>query len=173
MSKIQLNRVTNANIYVDGNCLLGKAEEIKLPDITTVMSEHKALGMVGKIELPSGFEKMEGEIKWNSFYRDVWLKMNNAYSMVQLQVRSSVETYGAMGRMQQQPLVTFLSVMFKRNPMGTFKQNDNAEFSSSFACYYIKQQLAGEDMLELDVLANIYKVGGVDQLDIYRNNIGG
>ena len=166
MSKIQLNRVTNANIYVDGNCLLGKAEEIKLPDITTVMSEHKALGMVGKIELPSGFEKMEGEIKWNSFYRDVWLKMNNPYSMVQLQVRSSVETYGAMGRMQQQPLVTFLSVMFKKNPMGTFKQNDNAEFSSSFACYYIKQQLAGEDMLELDVLANIYKVGGVDQLDI-------
>ena len=173
MSKIQLNRVTNANIYVDGNCLLGKAEEIKLPDITTVMSEHKALGMVGKIELPSGFEKMEGEIKWNSFYRDVWLKMNNQYSMVQLQVRSNVETYGAMGRMQQQPLVTFLSVMFKKNPMGTFKQNDNAEFSSSFACYYIKQQLAGEDMLELDVLANIYKVGGVDQLDIYRNNIGG
>ena len=173
MSKIQLNRVTNANIYVDGNCLLGKAEEIKLPDITTVMSEHKALGLVGKIELPSGFEKMEGEIKWNSFYRDVWLKMNNPYSMVQLQVRSSVETYGAMGRMQQQPLVTFLSVMFKKNPMGTFKQNDNAEFSSSFACYYIKQQLAGEDMLELDVLANIYKVGGVDQLDIYRNNIGG
>ena len=173
MSKIQLNRVTNANIYVDGNCLLGKAEEIKLPDITTVMSEHKALGMVGKIELPSGFEKMEGEIKWNSFYRDVWLKMNNPYSMVQLQVRSSVETYGAMGRMQQQPLVTFLSVMFKKNPMGTFKQNDNAEFSSSFACYYVKQQLAGEDMLELDVLANIYKVGGVDQLDIYRNNIGG
>ena len=173
MSKIQLNRVTNANIYVDGNCLLGKAEEIKLPDITTVMSEHKALGMVGKIELPSGFEKMEGEIKWNSFYRDVWLKMNNPYSMVQLQVRSSVETYGAMGRMQQQPLVTFLSVMFKKNPMGTFKQNDNAEFSSSFACYYVKQQLAGEDMIELDVLANIYKVGGVDQLDIYRNNIGG
>lgn len=173
MSKIQLNRVTNANIYVDGNCLLGKAEEIKLPDITAMMSEHKALGMVGKIELPSGFEKLEGEIKWNSFYRDVWLKMNNAYSMVQLQVRSNVETYGAMGRMQQQPLVTFLSVMFKKNPMGTFKQNDNAEFSSSFACYYIKQQLAGEDLLELDVLANIYKVGGVDQLDIYRNNIGG
>ena len=173
MSKIQLNRVTNANIYVDGNCLLGKAEEIKLPDITAMMSEHKALGMVGKIELPSGFEKLEGEIKWNSFYRDVWLKMNNAYSMVQLQVRSSVETYGAMGRMQQQPLVTFLCVMFKKNPMGTFKQNDNAEFSSSFACYYIKQQLAGEDLLELDVLANIYKVGGVDQLDIYRNNIGG
>ena len=173
MSKIQLNRITNANIYVDGNCLLGKAEEIKLPDITAMMSEHKALGMVGKIELPAGFDKLEGEIKWNSYYRDVFLKMNDPYTMTQLQIRSSVETYGSLGRMQQVPLVTFLSVMFKKNPMGTFKQNENAEFPSSFACYYVKQQLNGEDMIELDVLANIYKVNGVDRLDIYRNNIGG
>ena len=173
MSKIQLNRITNANIYVDGNCLLGRAEEIKLPDISMIMAEHKALGMVGKIELPAGFDKLEGEIKWNSFYRDVWLKMNEPYTMAQLQVRSSVETYGSGGRMQQLPMVTFMSVMFKKNPMGTFKQNDNAEFSSAFACHYIKQQFNGEDMIELDVLANIYKVGGVDQLDIYRNNIGG
>ena len=173
MSKIQLNRITNANIYVDGNCLLGRAEEIKLPDISMIMAEHKALGMVGKIELPAGFDKLEGEIKWNSYYRDVFLKMNDPYTMTQLQIRSSVETYGSLGRMQQVPLVTFLSVMFKKNPMGTFKQNENAEFPSSFACYYVKQQLNGEDMIELDVLANIYKVNGVDRLDIYRNNIGG
>lgn len=172
MSKIQLNRITNANIYVNGNCLLGRAEEIKLPDITTSMAEHKALGMVGKIELPSGFEKLEGEIKWNSYYPDVWLTMNDPFNMVQLQCRSSVETYGAQGRMQEQALVTFLSVMFKKNPMGTFKQNDNADFSSGFACYYVKQQLAGQDMIELDVLANIYKVGGVSRLDTYRTNIG-
>lgn len=173
MSKIQLNRITNANIYVDGNCLLGQADEVKLPDITAIMTEHKALGMVGKIELPAGFDKLEGEIKWNSHYRDVWLKMNDPFTMVQLQIRNNVETYGSMGRMQQVPLVTFLSVMFKKNPMGTFKQNENAEFPSSFACYYVKQQLNGEDMIELDVLANIYKVNGVDRLDIYRNNIGG
>ena len=173
MSKIQLNRITNANIYVDGNCLLGQAEEVKLPEISAIMAEHKALGMVGKIELPAGFDKLEGEIKWNSYYRDVFLKMNDPYTMTQLQIRSSVETYGSLGRMQQVPLVTFLSVMFKKNPMGTFKQNENAEFPSSFACYYVKQQLNGEDMIELDVLANIYKVNGVDRLDIYRNNIGG
>lgn len=69
--KIQINRITNANIYLDGNNLLGRASEIKLPDISMIMQEHKALGMVGKIELPAGFDKLEGEIKWNSFYHDV------------------------------------------------------------------------------------------------------
>ncbi len=45
--KIQINRITNANIYLDGNNLLGRASEIKLPDISMIMQEHKALGMVG------------------------------------------------------------------------------------------------------------------------------
>lgn len=39
-----------------------------------IMQEHKALGMVGKIELPAGFDKLEGEIKWNSFYHEVMRK---------------------------------------------------------------------------------------------------
>lgn len=47
--KIQINRITNANIYLDGNNLLGRATEIKLPDVSLIMQEHKALGMVGKI----------------------------------------------------------------------------------------------------------------------------
>ncbi|STJ83855.1 phage major tail tube protein [Escherichia coli] len=69
MSKIEINRITNANIYLDGTNLLGRAEEVKLPDVSMIMQEHKALGMVGKVELPAGFDKLEGEIKWNSFYR--------------------------------------------------------------------------------------------------------
>ena len=73
MSKIEINRITNANIYLDGTNLLGRAEEVKLPDVSMIMQEHKALGMVGKVELPAGFDKLEGEIKWNSFYRDAML----------------------------------------------------------------------------------------------------
>ncbi|NLR73582.1 phage major tail tube protein [Leeia aquatica] len=171
--KIEINRITNANIYIDGNSLLGRAEEIKLPDVTAIMQEHKALGMMGKIELPSGFDKLEGEIKWNSLYNEVARTMANPFKAVQLQCRSSIETYGAQGRIQELSLVTFLTVMFKKNPMGTFKQHDNAEFSSSFSATYLKQLIDGEEMIELDYLANIYRVGGEDMLATYRNNIGG
>jgi P2 family phage contractile tail tube protein len=173
MAKIQVNRITNANVYVNGASQLGKAEEIKLPDITAIMTEHKALGMVGKMELPGGFDKMEGEIKWNSLYQDVAKVMANPFKAVQLQCRSSIEVYGAQGRTQEVPLVTYLTVQFKKNPAGTFKQHDNAEFGSSFSCSYIKQVIDGKDVLELDYLANIYIVDGVDQLADYRANIGG
>ena len=159
MSKIEINRITNANIYLDGTNLLGRAEEVKLPDVSMIMQEHKALGMVGKVELPAGFDKLEGEIKWNSFYRDAML--------------SAANPYRSQGLIDEIPLVTFLTIMFKKNPLGTFKQHENAEFSSSFTCTYIRQVLDGEELLQLDYLANIFRVGGVDQLTDYRINIGG
>lgn len=160
MSKIEINRITNANIYLDGTNLLGRAEEVKLPDVSMIMQEHKALGMVGKVELPAGFDKLEGEIKWNSFYRDAMLSAANPYRSLALQCRSSVQRYSSQGLIDEIPL-------------GTFKQHENAEFSSSFTCTYIRQVLDGEELLQLDYLANIFRVGGVDQLTDYRINIGG
>ena len=171
--KIQINRITNANIYVNGQSLLGRASEIKLPDVSAIVQEHKALGMIGKIELPAGFDKLEGEIKWNSLYEDVATLVVNPYSTLQLQCRSSIDTYSTQGRIEEVPMVTFLTVMFKKNPLGTFKQNENAEFSSTFSATYIKQVIDGKERLELDYLANIFRVGGQDMLKKYRQNIGG
>ncbi|MBB2778377.1 UNVERIFIED_ORG: P2 family phage contractile tail tube protein [Comamonas terrigena] len=173
MSKIQINSITNAGIYLNGTSMLGRAEEIKLPDVSSLMTERKALGMIGKIELPAGFDKLEGEIKWNSLYEDVAALMANPYKSHQLQCRSSIETYGSQGRMDEQGMVTYLSVMFKKNPMGNFKQHDPAEFPSNFTCSYIKQVIGGREVLELDYMANIFRVNGEDVLATYRSNIGG
>lgn len=173
MAGIQLNTLNNANIYIDGNSLLGQAEEFKLPTVKLKMAEHKAVGMVGAIKLPSGFEALEGEIKWNSFYPDVWNKMFDPYTAVQLQARGSLETYNSQGRQAQVPYVVFLTCSFFEVPTGDFKQNDKAEFQSKFFASYIKQVVDGKDVLELDAMANIYKVNGVDKLDLYRTNIGG
>ena len=97
MAGIQVNTLNNANIYIDGNSLLGQAEEFKLPVVKFKMAEHKAVGMVGAIKLPSGFEALEGEIKWNSFYANVWPKLLDPFTPVQLQARGSLETYTSPG----------------------------------------------------------------------------
>src|SRR6056297_2605159 len=90
MSKIQINRLTNANVYMDGNNLLGRAEEINLPQIKHKMSEHKALGMVGSAEFFSGIDKLECKIKWNSLYPEVLKKAANPFRTIQLQARASL-----------------------------------------------------------------------------------
>ena len=174
MSKIKLQQVTNANVYVNGNCFLGRAEEIELPKLVALMVERKALGMVGKIELPAGFDKMNGSIKWASYYDDVMEAVANPFKMIRLMVRSSVEEYNSeVGRASQKALVTHLSVMFKESSLGSHKQNDPAEYPSAYSCQYIKQVFDGKDVVEYDSMANIFKIGGEDQLELYRENIGG
>lgn len=173
MAKIQVNRLTNANIYLDGANLLGRAEEVKLPEVTAKMAEHKGLGLVGMAEFPSGIDKLEATIKWASLYPEVMRKAGNPFRAVQLQVRASLDEYASQGRIGETPVICHLTGTFKKFPMGSFKQHENAEYETTLSITYVKLIVGVDEILELDVLANIYKVGGEDILATYRRNIGG
>ncbi len=172
MAQVSVNRLTNANIYINGKSLLGKAESIDLPDLKHMLSEHKAIGMVGKLELWSGIDKLEAKIKWNSFYADTLKKVANPFKALSMQVRSSLETYNSQGRVAQAPVVVYVTGMSKNMPLGNFKQHDNVEAETSFSVTYVKQVINGETILEFDVLANIFKVDGVDIMAEYNANLG-
>jgi P2 family phage contractile tail tube protein len=173
MAQIQVNRLTNANVYVDGQSQLGKAEEVNLPDITFMLSEHKALGMIGKFELFSGIDKLEATIKWNAFYADVLKKFADPRKVMKLQIRSSLETYNADGLQQEVACVAYLTVQSKNFPAGNYKQHDNVEATSKLTCTAYKLEIDGQEVVDYDALANIYSVDGVDIFATYRANIGG
>jgi uncharacterized protein len=169
---LKVNRVTNANIYVNGANWLGRAEEVKLPDINHMVSEHKALGMVGKVEMFSGIDKMEASIKWNSLYADVLKTAANPTEPFQLQVRTNIEQYEGNTRIAQEPGVYYITGQFKNVPTGTFKQHDNVELESKLTVWAVKFEVGGAAIYEVDVLNNIYKVDGEDLLADYRSNLG-
>jgi P2 family phage contractile tail tube protein len=172
MGKISYNRLTNANVYVSGNSLLGQAEEVNLPDLKHKLSEHKALGMIGTTELWAGIDKMEATIKWNSFYKDTLVLFADPTQALQLQIRSSLETYGSTGRTEQKPVVCFITGMPKNFPMGNFKQHDNVEATSQLTIIYMKVEIDRQEIIEVDLMANIFRVNGVDIMAQYRANIG-
>ncbi len=172
MSKTLNNQLSNCVVYIDGNCMLGRAEDIKLPVIKFKQDDKSSLGMVGTFKQVMGLESMEGDIKWNSFYADVWQKILNPYQAVQLQIRGSLETWVGGSRTDEQPYVVLLSVNFSEVPGGDFKPRAAAEFPSKFSASYMKQIVAGQEVLEYDAMNNIYKVGGVDMLEQYRLNLG-
>lgn len=170
--KIKINRLTNANIYLDGGSLLGRVEEFQTPTIAAKMAEHKALGMIGTVEYFAGVDKMEGSIKWTSYYGDVMRKFANFFEPIRIQVRGSLEEYQGGGRMAQVPAVVFLTIQPKNFPLGNFVQHDNVDLSTSYGCTYCRLEVGGNVEMELDVEANIYKVNGEDLLAAYRQNLG-
>lgn len=170
--KIAINHVTNANIYIDGFSLLGRAEELELPQVKHKMTEHKALGMVGTAEFFSGVEKMTCKVKWASFYPEVLRKAANPFRTVQLQARSSLETYTGQGRVAEVPVVVLLTAAYNDFPLGSYKQHERGTPESNLSVYYAKMEIDGNHIFEFDVLNNIYKVAGADVLTTYRLNIG-
>jgi len=171
--KIAIKRLTQANVYLNGATLLGRVAEIELPDIKTKQLEHKALGMIGDLEFPSGFEKLEGKLKWASVEADVLVQVFNPFKAAQLMVRSSLESYTNLGRVTEDPVVIYLDVMFKVAQNPNFKPNESVEMEAEYNAMYMKQVIGGQDIVEIDMLSNTFKVGGVDLLTNYRSNLGG
>ena len=168
MSKIEINKLTNANVYLNGNNLLGRAEEVQLPQIKHKMAEHKALGMVGSAEFFSGIDKMECKIKWNALYPNVLKACADPFNAVMIQVRASLETYNGTGRISEVPATAFLIGTFNEFPLGTIKPQENAEYETTLAVTYAKLIVDKQEIFEIDVLQNIYKVGLTDVLSQFK-----
>lgn len=173
MAKIRVRKCTNANVYLNGTNLLGRAEEITLPEVKAIMADHKALGMVGTGKFFSGIEELTAKFKWISFYPEVMLVNANPTKGVVVQVRASVEEYTSMGRIAEEPFVAFLTGCFASRSGGDFKQHENVQLPDSMTIYAYKEIIAGVTTLDVDVLSNIWIAGGVDMLATYRANIGG
>jgi P2 family phage contractile tail tube protein len=169
---IQINKLTNASVFVDGVGFLGQAMEVDLPEITQKMADHVALGMIGTIEMPSGVDKMEATIRWNALYPAVVEKFANPYKSLSLQIRGSLETYEAGGRIGQTPVVIFMRGTSKTHQIGNFRQHENVELENQLAVMYVRIEIGGVEKLELDMTANIYRVNGVDIAQEYKTNIG-
>jgi P2 family phage contractile tail tube protein len=89
-----------------------------------------------------------------------------------IQVRASLETYNGLGKIEEVPATAFIMGTFKEFPMGTIKPQDNAEYETQMSVTYAKLVVNGQDIFEIDVLENIYKVGSKDILSNFRRNIG-
>lgn len=169
----QTNQIINANIYVDGTNMLGRASEVDAPEVMAKMNEYKSLGLIGSFELPTGFDKLEMRIKWNAFYQDVAAKFINPFKKISIQVRSSLEEWQGGERVSQLPVVIYATCQSKGFPMGKFKQQENVELESKLSCTHVRMEIGGVEVLEIDLQNNIFKVDGVDQMAEYRANIGG
>jgi len=172
MGLIDVSRITNANIYIDGFSLLGRAEEVELAFPKAKMVDHKGLGMFGTGEFPAGIDKLEAKVKWISVYGEV-LSAMSIFRSHQFQIRASREQYTSQGRTAELPFIGLMTAQFKDGGPLNFKQHEQVDFPSTLVVYHCEYYVAGVQYLLYDLMANMYVVNGVDQLAQFRANIGG
>lgn len=169
---IKIKRVTNANVYINGTSLLGIVDEISVPDIKAIMTEHKALGMVGKLEFASGIDKLEAKIKWNSFDETAYAAMAAFNKFIPMSVYADRMSFDSTGLTIEDRVTIAMTVAPKNSQGGSFKQHETVEIETMLNVIYMRVEMGGVAILEFDAMANIYKVNGIDQFAQYRANIG-
>jgi P2 family phage contractile tail tube protein len=172
MSTIKNNVITNANVYLDGVGLLGQVMEVNMPEIKFKKAEFKALGMVGSADFTAGIEKLSNKIKWTSFYADTLKKVANPFRSLSFQIRGDLQNWESQNVTGNEAVVCYLRGTTTNFPGFAMKQQDNVEGESEFSITYYKLEINDEPIIEIDVLANIFKVDGDDLLTAYRANTG-
>src|ERR1700757_67311 len=167
MPLISIQRITNCNVYVDGQSLLGRAEEVELSWPKAKLADHKSLGMFGIAEFPVGIDKLEAKLKWNSIYPEVLTTMS-IFQSHQFQIRANAEQYTSQGRTGEIPFVGLMTAQFKDGGPIAFKQHEQVDFPSTLVVYHCEYYFAGVQYLLYDVLANMYVINGIDQLAAFR-----
>ena len=170
---IQINSLTNANIYIDGVGLLGRAEEIEIAHPRQRMIDYKGLGMAGTAELWAGVAKLESRIKWASFDAEALTFAASPFQAHYFQARGNLEQYTSQGRSAELPVVYLMTGVFKDAGAPAFRQHQMVETTSAISIYHAELYVAGVQIYLYDVFANLYVVGGVDQLANFRSNLGG
>lgn len=169
---MNISKVFDANVYVNGASTHGTASEVTPPEVSAQMTDYNSLGMVGTAQFFNGFEAMEASIKWNFPSNDVMRACADPQQAVDLMVRSSKAEYDSAGVSTEAPIVIFMRGFPKKTAVGGFKKGEDTSPETTFGINYYKLEVDGEEIVELDVLNNIYKVDGIDVLSARRANLG-
>ena len=158
------------SVFVDGNSYVGEIPEITLPKLTRKMEEFRSGGMRLPVKVDHGMEAMEAELTAGGWMRDVLKQFGNA--------KVDGLLWRFAGAVQRDDAGDYMGVeIFMRGRWeeidpGSAKAGDATEFKAKMALNYYRLVIDGEEIIEIDAINMIEKVGGTDMLAVVRQLLG-
>lgn len=163
-------KLKDFNLFGDGNNWQGQVPELTLPELTRQVEEYRGGGMDGTLEIDMGQEAMEFEWQVGGMIVDIF------------------DHYGApvhdagllrfMGSYEDDETGDGVSVEIvtrgrhKAIAMGDVTPGQTNTISVTTALSYYKLTVDGEQILEIDVPGNVFRVRGEDRLADRRQRLG-
>ena len=159
----------NMNLFVDGRGYAGRVDEIKLPKLTLKTEEHRAGGMDIPVELELGMDKLEAELTLSDFDPEVFKLFGLLDSTrTQITLRGAIQAQGTVAR----PVIVNLAGGCKEIEASAWKPGDKSTLTLQVAAHYYKLPVGDEELVEIDAVNLVRKVGGVDPMAEIRAAIG-
>lgn len=161
--------LTNSTVYLGKN-LFGSASSVTCPEIDMETIELKK--GIGSFNLPIAIKAMTTSITITGFDKDVFDKVSNPFSEINMTVYGSLDTYSneTLTKTEQAKLIIRASSQ-KFSLLGELKQQENLEQTIDFNVSAAKLIIGGSEKYHIDVINHILKINGEDILAKLRQNL--
>lgn len=158
-------KINDFNAYLDGVKMIGVGSSLDLPEINMKSSTIDGAGIGGEIDSPTigQFESMEQEINFNTLYSSA-MQMLSPLSSVNLTIRGAQQVYDKNGGYSFKGVRVVEKGRVKKFKPGKLEKGEAMDASVTIELTYIKIEVDGEVLVEIDKLNPKYYVMGVDML---------
>ncbi|EPO8124337.1 phage major tail tube protein [Pseudomonas aeruginosa] len=161
--------LTNTNLFIDGISFQGDVPSLTLPKVTVKTDDYSAGGMDGSIDMDMGLERMESSFTTNGVRREAL----NFFGLADGTAFRGVFRGAFKAQKGKVTAVTAtIRGTLKEVDPGDWKAGDKAEFKYSVGVTYYKLEVDGRVVFEIDPLAPLRVINGVDQLAETRAALG-
>jgi len=162
----------NLMLFNDANIYRGVVKSVTLPALGRKMEKYRGAGMNGPVSADLGMSDDGIMLEWKTGGLDlVSLKQFGMVNASGVAMRFA----GAYEQDDTGEVSAVEIVVRGRHEtieMGEAKPGEDTEHSMKTTCTYYKLTVDNEEIIEIDLLNFIEKVGGVDMLEKQRNALG-
>jgi P2 family phage contractile tail tube protein len=166
-------RLNDFRVYLDGSSDLKGLADIKLPSLENLTETVKGAGIAGEYESPTigHFKSMQLELNWRSVTDD-FLSLIQQKSQL-IDCRGAFQEYdAAVGQYKIRQVRILVKGPTAKNDIGKFDKGSTSDGSTSIEVLYLKIDIDGKNMVEIDKLNYKCVINGVDTLADIRNALG-
>lgn len=157
------------NCWIDGVGTDGVVPELTLPKITRKLEDYRGGTMMGDVKVDLGVEAMECEIKFGGYMEEVLATMGTS-------INGTLFRFAGVAEREDTGDIIGLEIemrgRFGEYDWGSQKAGDMSDHGATFHPTYYKLIREGKDVLEIDMLAGIWKVNGKDMNEKKRKILG-
>lgn len=163
--------INNFNVYNDSaNILIGVSGEVEIPDFEAITATLEGAGILGEIEDPvtGQFSPMKMKIPFSVLYVSQFEIMDTTKG-TQLTLRGSMQILNtATAATDYVPIRIVVRGKAATSKMGKVQKGKKMDSETELEVFYIKIEVDGKTMVELDKLNFKYVLNGKDMLEKIR-----
>lgn len=165
------SKLKNYNMFHNGQSFVHQVPEIALPKIAEKVEGYRGGGMLGEVDVGMGLEKMEMEMTIGGLA----IPIMRSFGMVG--VAGQMIRFNGAYQEEGAGVVTAAELVVRGKHVeidpGNAKTGDDTAWKVKSTLSYLKWSFNGSVAVEIDMLDNVFIVGGIDRMAQIRAALDG